>query len=128
MNEIEDLYEPIKKIKKKKIKNKMKKSNPRGTFVKKNTQKIVENIIDKNKKNEVLNKKKKYMISEKSTNNTDIIKNKIEEDEDTSVNEFNLEDDDVTLNISINNINKTFNLLDYITSRTEPVEKISSFA
>ena len=45
------------------------------------------------------------------------------------MNEFNLEDaDDVTLNISINNINKTFNLLDYITSRTEPNEKISSFA
>ena len=128
LNEIKDLYEPIKKIKKKKIKTKMKKSNLRGTFVKKNTQKVVENIIGKNKKNDVLNKKKKYMISEKSTNNTDIIKNKIEEDEDTSVNEFNLEDDDVTLNISINNINKTFNLLDYITSRTEPDEKISSFA
>ena len=67
------------------------------------------------------------MISEKSTNNTEIIKKKNEEVDDIFVNEFNLEEDDAPINININNINTTFNLLDYITSKTEPDEKITLF-
>ena len=115
LKEIKEIYEPIKKIKKKKVKRKMKTSKPQG----KNTQKIYENIIEKNNKNKISNKKKKYMISEKSTSNTEIIKK--EGEENFLVNEFNLEDDDdAPLNISINNINKTFNILDYLVCKTEP--------
>ena len=96
---------------------KMKTCRPQG----KNTQKIYENIINNNKKNNFSHNKQKYIISEKSTNNTEKVKKKEMEEEDILVNEFNLEDDDdVPLNFSINNINKTFNILDYLVCKTEP--------
>ena len=127
LKEIKEMYEPIKKIKKKKIKRKMKKNKNLGTFVKKNSQNVFNKIIDNKKNNISNNKKKNIMISEKSTNNTEIIKKKNEEVDDIFVNEFNLEEDDAPINININNINTTFNLLDYITSKTEPDEKITLF-
>ena len=130
IKEMNGLYEPNKKIKKKKIKRKSRENNKiNGTIVHHNTQKVFNKvIIQKNIENDIskirINTQEKE--NEKNINNTEIIEEKKDEIDDICANEFNLEDDD-DINISINNIDTTFSLANYITCPTEPDKKSKFF-
>ena len=127
INEIKELYEPIKKLKKKKIKRKSKKNKKTGTIVGHNIQKTFDRVITQKKiENDISKIKIDSQENEKVTNNTEIITEKKDEIDDICVNEFNLEDDD-DINISINNIDTTFSLANYITCPTEPDKKSKFF-
>jgi len=75
--------------------------------------------MNKKIKIEKLNIKGNYLLSSKNLNNTEIIKNNILDDEfdDININEFNLEDDE-PINLSINNITKTFSSTNYISTES----------
>ena len=89
-----------------------------GTIINKNTKQVFDEIIDKKIEKENLITKKNFETPSKITNNTEIIKDKIDEFDDININEFKLEDD-TPINISINNITKTFNSSYYITTNSD---------
>ena len=72
------------------------------------------------------NKKDNYLLSSKNINNTEISNNKIDDDgfDDININEFNLEDDE-PINISINNITKTFCSTNYISTESNQEKKLN---
>ena len=74
--------------------------------------------MNKKIKIEKLNIKGNYLLSSKNLNNTEIIKNNLDDEfDDIDINEFNLEDDE-PINLSINNITKTFSSTNYISTES----------
>jgi hypothetical protein len=120
--ELQEIKEVNKETSEKVVKDKngkipIRKNKMIGTIIVKNTKQVLEKIKEKiNKENSI--KKKDYQTLNKSINiyyNKEI---KIDEIEDLNAQEFNLEDD-APINISINNITKTFNSSNYITTNSD---------
>ena len=83
--------------------------------------------MNKKFKIENSNKKDNYLLSSKNINNTEISNNKLDDDDgfdDININEFNLEDDE-PINISINNITKTFCSTNYISTESNQEKKLN---
>ena len=123
--ELQEIKEVNKETSEKVVKDKngkipIRKNKMIGTIIVKNTKQVLEKIKEKiNKENSII--KKDYQTLNKSINiyyNKEINSKKIDEIEDINAQEFNLEDD-APINISINNITKTFNSSNYITTNSD---------
>ena len=123
--ELQEIKEVNKETSEKVVKDKngkipIRKNKMIGTIIVKDTKQVLEKIKEKiNKENSI--KKKDYQTLNKSINiyyNKEINSKKIDEIEDINAQEFNLEDD-APINISINNITKTFNSSNYITTNSD---------
>ena len=139
IKEIKEIKE-TKKVNNKKIKEKNKenkekkfkipirknKSKISETIIIKDTKQVFDKIMNKKFKIENSNKKDNYLLSSKNINNTEISNNKIDDDgfDDININEFNLEDDE-PINISINNITKTFCSTNYISTESNQEKKLN---
>ena len=140
LEEIKEIRE-TKKLNNKKIKEKNKenkekkfkipirknKSKISETIIVKDTKQVFDKIMNKKFKIENSNKKDNYLVSSKNINNTEINNNKLDDDDgfdDININEFNLEDDE-PINISINNITKTFCSTNYISTESNQEKKLN---
>ena len=119
-NKNEELFEiketPKKNKKIKKKKKKIKKEKNKGNNIVKDIKKEFPKKIDEKNKEENSIIKINYLTTEENIDNHKKIDNKDDESDDICLNEFNLEDDDDSINLSINNIKTTFNLLNYKTT------------
>ena len=119
LQEIKEVNEPSKKISRKKTIKKEKSNKIINLVVQQDTKQLFDKNIEKKKTFEkIINKidLKEPIKEENIKDINEIKKNEIEEMDDSFINEFSLEDDDTPINISINNIMKTFNSTNYITT------------
>ena len=117
--EIKEVNEKIKeeneKIKKKKTKRKERKSKNNSTINHNNTKLVFDKNIEKPILLENLKIDDNNLKINDNKNNIELIKEKKEEFDDLNIDEFDFEEDS-PINISINNMKKTFNSSYYITT------------